>query len=171
MPNYRRLFVPGGTYFFTVNLHDRSSDLLIRRIDVLRQAYKYVSERHPFETAAIVVLPDHLHCIWRPPPHDSDFSMRWRLLKERFTKSLPSGVASEGRRRGERAVWQRRFWEHAVRDDDDFENHVNYIHFNPVKHRYVTNPDDWPYSTWREYKRDYGKPVNAEAPNGASRFA
>lgn len=171
MPEYRRLFVPGGTYFFTVNLHDRTSDLLTNHIDVLRGAYKYVCERHPFETAAIVILPDHLHCIWRLPPDDHDFPKRWRLLKERFTKGLPPGVAAEGRRKGERAVWQRRFWEHAIRDDADFERHVDYVHFNPVKHGHVTDPDDWPYSTWREYKREYGRPLSVDTPDGASRFA
>ncbi|MFQ5562552.1 MAG: transposase [Parvularculaceae bacterium] len=161
MPNYRRLFVPGGTYFFTVNLLDRSSDLPTRHIGLLRNAYRYVVARRPFETIAIVILPDHLHCAWRLPPEDHDFPTRWRLFKERFTKGLPADAETRrGRRKGERGVWQRRFWEHAIRNDEDLSRHVDYIHFNPVKHRYVADPDDWPYSTWHEWKREFGRPVN-----------
>ena len=155
MPNYRRLYVPGGTYFFTANLLDRSSDLLTRRIEQLRAAYAVVQKRMPFETLAIVILPDHIHCIWRLPEGDHDFSARWRAFKSEFSRSLPRGDdAGPPVRSGERGIWQRRFWEHAIRDDEDFNHHVTYIHFNPVKHGHVTSPDDWPYSTWHRWKAD-----------------
>lgn len=161
MPNYRRLFVPGGTFFFTVNLLDRSCDLLTENIAALRRSYGYVAQRHPFETIAVVILPDHLHCIWRLPEDDHDYPMRWRLLKSHFSKQLRrEDDPRSGRRKGERGVWQRRFWEHTIRDDDDLSRHVDYIHFNPVKHGYVAGPDDWPYSTWREWKKEYGRPIN-----------
>jgi len=161
MPYYRRRFVPGGTYFFTVNLLDRRDDLLTREIGRLRAAWGYAMRRHPFETVAAVVLPDHLHCIWRLPPEDVDFSTRWRLIKTEFSRSLPrEGDAKTKRRLAERGVWQRRFWEHLIRDDDDLGRHVNYIHFNPVKHDHVQNADDWLYSTWHDWKKEFGRPLN-----------
>ncbi len=147
MPNYRRRFVDGGTYFFTVNLRDRACDLLVRRVVDLKAAYVATRDRHPFETVALVVLPDHLHCVWRLPPHDDDFPTRWRLIKSRFTRRIGIG-AGEGRRKGERGVWQRRFWEHLIRDDDDLAVHTDYVHRNPIKHGFVEDLDDWPYSTW-----------------------
>lgn len=158
MPNYRRLRVPGGTYFFTVTLNDRRSDLLIRHIDLLRHSFAKVRDKRPFETLAMVILPDHFHALWRLPPNDDGYSVRIRLLKEGFTKALPD--ATPGRRPGERGIWQRRFWEHLIRDPDDFDAHVDYIHNNPVKHGLVAHPDDWPYSTWHDWKRDHGRPAN-----------
>lgn len=154
MPHYRRLFIPGGTYFFTATLEDRSQKLLTENIEALRAAYRYVLGRRPFETVAIVILPDHLHCVWTLPQGDQDFPTRWRLLKSQFTRRLPN--AGTGRRKGERGVWQRRYWEHAIRDDDDLEKHVNYIHGNPVKHGLVADQDDWPYSSWHEYRKTLG---------------
>jgi putative transposase len=152
MPDYRRMLVPGGEYFFTVNLEDRNSDVLVRRIGMLRAAWRYVEARAPFETVAAVVLPDHLHCIWKLPPGDEDFATRWRLLKGHFTRSLAKVEATpDGRRKGEHGLWQRRFWEHVIRDDRDRLAHVNYIHNNPVKHRYCSRVDEWPYSTWRRW--------------------
>ena len=151
MPDYQRVFVPGGEYFFTVNLEDRSSDLLTRNIEALRAAWRHVEERMPFETVAAVVLPEHLHCIWRLPYADADFSGRWRIFKARFTRSLPPPQRPLGRRPGEYNVWQRRFWEHAIRDDRDRETHVAYIHNNPVKHGLCSRVDEWPYSTWRRW--------------------
>ena len=161
MPNYRRLLIPGGEYFFTVNLLDRRQPLLTDNIDALRAAYGYVQKWRPFETVAICVLPDHLHCIWRLPPGDDDFSGRWRLIKTRFSKSLPKSVdAHEGHRKGERGIWQRRFWEHAIRDEEDLDRHIDYIHWNPVKHGLVKEPEDWPCSTYHDWKKEYGRPVN-----------
>jgi putative transposase len=152
MPNYRRAFSPGGEYFFTANLEDRSSDLLVRHIDLLRQAWRTVEKRKPFETVAAVVLPDHLHCIWRLPQGDADFPGRWRLLKSEFTKALLLRMdVAEGRREGERAVWQRRFWEHMIRNQEDRQKHVEYIHNNPVRHGHCSRVDEWPYSSFRRW--------------------
>ncbi len=161
MPNYRRLFIPGGTFFFTVNLLDRRTSLLTENIDALRAAYGEVAKRHPLETVAICILPEHLHCVWRLPPDDHDYPLRWRLIKSRFSKSLPrAGDPRAGRRMGERGIWQRRFWEHAIRDAKDLDRHIDYIHWNPVKHRLVQSPDDWAYSTYQEWKKKYGRPIN-----------
>lgn len=154
VPNYRRLYVSGGTYFFTVTLADRRSRLLVDRIDALREAWRFACRRAPFKTIAYVVLPDHLHCLWRLPDGDRDFSTRWKMLKARFSRAVdPAHDAAVKRRQGERGVWQRRFWEHLVRDDRDFEAHLAYIHGNPVKHGYVTDRADWPWSSWRRYQR------------------
>ena len=147
MPHYRRRRIAGGTYFFTLVLMNRRSRLLLEHVDVLRGAFRHVRARHPFTLDAIVILPDHLLCIWTLPDGDHDFSMRWRLIKSRFSRALP---ATESRsrsriRQGERGVWQRRFWEYAITGDEDFERHVEYIHYNPVKHGYVDRPIDWPY--------------------------
>jgi putative transposase len=136
MSRYRRAKIEGGVFFFTVALADRSSDILIRHIDRLRRMYKSVQERNSFETIAICVLPDHLHAIWALPEGDSNFATRWSLLKSAFSRGLPVEMprsASKVARR-ERGIWQRRYWEHAIRDDRDLERHVDYIHVNPVKH-------------------------------------
>ena len=166
MPNYRRLLIPGGQYFFTVNLLDRRQELLTDNIDVMRNAYGNVQHRHPFETLAICILSEHLHCIWRLPPGDADYAGRWRMIKSQFTKSLPASVNTrDGRRKGERGIWQRRFWEHAIRNERDLDQHNDYIHWNPVKHGLVDDPDDWPYSTYHEWKKEYGRPVNIPPEN------
>ena len=147
MPAYRRLYIAGGTYFFTVNLADRSRRLLVDHVVALRQSWREVEQDHPFSTLAAVVLPDHLHVIWTLPPGDADFSTRLRLLKSGFTRRLrASGVIGPNEK-----IWQNRFWEHAIRDDRDLENHINYVHFNPVKHGHVAEIPHWPYSTWRRY--------------------
>ena len=150
MTNYRRARVPGGTYFFTVNLADRRSRLLVDRIDDLRAALRHVRSRHPFAIDAMVVLPDHLHAVWTLPPGDADHSLRWRLLKSGFSRRVPHderrGVSRVGK--GERGVWQRRYWEHLIRDEDDLQRHVDYVHFNPVKHGHAGRVADWPYSTF-----------------------
>jgi putative transposase len=149
MSEYRRLRIPGGCYFFTVNLEDRRSDLLVRHVDVLRQAVHTVRRARPFHIDAFAVLPDHLHAVWTLPEGDADFPTRWRLIKKAFSRRLPAGESrSPSRvRRGERGIWQRRYWEHAIRDDPDFAAHVDYVHSNPVKHGLVEKPADWPYST------------------------
>lgn len=152
MRSYRRVRIGGGTYFFTVNLAKRrNNDLLLRRIDVLRIAFLRTKRDHPFIMEAICILPDHLHCVWRLPEGDADFATRWSLIKQRFSRSVPRGeeLPASRRRKGERGLWQRRYWEHAIRGDDDYEHHVDYIHYNPVKHGYVTRAADWPYSSLR----------------------
>ena len=152
MVAYRRNFVPGGTYFFTVTLRDRSSRLLVERIDDLRAAYARVQRDRPFTTEAIVVLPEHLHCIWTLPDGDADYSGRWRAIKARFTMaSRKADVPMLKDSAGAYDVWQRHFWEHTIRDERDFENHVAYIHFNPVKHDHASRPVDWPHSSIHKY--------------------
>jgi putative transposase len=156
MSNYRRNWLPGGTYFFTVNLADRSSDLLVRRVDLLRHAVRRTKEIHPFEIVAWVVLPEHMHAIWSLPTDDCDYALRWRAIKSIFSRELaPTESATETRlARGERGIWQRRFWEHTIRDERDLENHVNYIHFNPMKHGHVSRASDWPHSSFHRYVRE-----------------
>jgi putative transposase len=152
MPDYRRNRVPGATYFFTVNLANRRSDLLVREIDSLRAAIRTVRLARPFHIDAWVILPDHLHCIWTLPEGDAEYSLRWRAIKTRFFKALPN---AEPRRpeildRDGRNFWQKRFWEHTIRDDRDYRAHMDYVHFNPVKHGLVAHPDAWPYSTFQK---------------------
>ena len=164
MTAYRRDKTAGASYFFTVNLLDRKSGLLTKHIDVLRDAHQKVMKSHPFCLEAMVVLPDHLHAIWTLPPSDDDYSMRWRLFKSHFSRSLsiqPSERISDSRQsKGERGIWQRRYWEHLIRDADDFNRHVDYIHFNPVKHGHVTLVKDWPYSTFHRFVRDDALPLD-----------
>ena len=155
MTNYRRNFVPGGSYFFTVNLADRRSRLLTDHIELLREAMRYTQARHPVTIEAAVVLPDHLHAVWTLPEGDADFSLRWRLIKTAFSRELPpgEGVSSSRSNRGERGIWQRRYWEQTLRDEEDFARHVDYIHFNPVKHGHVRRVQDWPYSSFHRWVR------------------
>jgi putative transposase len=150
MTDYRRNRVPGGTFFFTVNLYDRRSGLLIQHIDILRDAVRQTQSRTPLHIDAWVVLPDHMHCLWTLPDGDLDFSSRWSAIKINFSRHIPAGEyrsASRAAKR-ERGIWQRRFWEHTIRDDRDYAAHVDYIHFNPVKHGLVASAADWPFSSF-----------------------
>jgi len=151
MTDYRRNCVPGGTYFFTVNLAERGCDLLTREVGALREAVRSVRGEAPFHIDAWVVLPDHLHCIWTLPEGDADFAGRWRKIKRRFSRGIPAMEARSATmaRRGERGVWQRRYWEHTIRDERDYAVHMDYVHFNPVKHGLVEAPGDWAFSTFR----------------------
>ena len=155
MTNYRRLRQPGGTYFFTVNLADRRQRLLTDHIDALRGAFREVRQAHPFIIHAVVILPEHLHCLWELPAGDSDYSTRWRQIKAAFSRALPKeeAVSASRARKGERGVWQRRFWEHAIRDDADYAARFGYIHFNPVKHGWAERVRDWPYSSFHRHVR------------------
>ncbi|WP_315721720.1 MULTISPECIES: REP-associated tyrosine transposase [unclassified Bradyrhizobium] len=150
MPNYRRAFVPGGCWFFTVNLLDRRLRLLIEHIDILRSAVATTRERYPFEIDAFVVMPDHLHAVWTLPPDDADFSTRWRLIKTRFARQLPrtERLSQVRLANGERGIWQRRFWEHLIRDEGDYARHVEYCYINPVKHGLVSSVVEWPHSSF-----------------------
>src|SRR3990172_2800833 len=151
MPDYRRAWHPGGMYFFTVNLLERfGNELLVREIDTLREAVSRVHQTHPFTIHGWVVLPDHLHCVISLPESDDDFALRWRLIKARFAKSLPvtERRSSVRQRRGERGIWQRRYWEHWIQDEADFAAHMDYVHINPVKHGLVKRVADWPHSTF-----------------------
>ena len=156
LTEYRRARQFGGTWFFTVNLASRRGNrLLIDRIDLLTAAFDHVGRRHPFEMDAFVVLPDHLHCIWTLPDGDTDFSTRWLLIKGQFSRGIEKGewVSQSRLKKGERGIWQRRFWEHLIRDERDFEHHVDYIHWNPVKHGWVDRVADWPHSSFHIYVR------------------
>ena len=150
---YRRADVAGGTYFFTVNLADRSSRLLVEHIDELRDAVKVVKQRHPFDIDAWVVLPEHMHAIWTLPAGDRDFSGRWALIKSGFSRAIAHNETISASRTGrrERGIWQRRYWEHWIRDEIDLQRHVDYVHINPVKHGHVERAADWPHSSIRQY--------------------
>ena len=161
MSNYRRAWHPGGTYFFTVNLwHRNGNDLLLRHVNLLRDAVRHVRNKHPFVIHAWVVLPDHLHCVISLPEGDDDFALRWRLIKSYFSKAIPNTeTRSPARlRRGERGIWQRRYWEHLIRDEKDFAAHMDYVHFNPVKHGLAQRVSDWPYSTFHRLVRSGAYP-------------
>jgi putative transposase len=154
MPNYIRWREGGATYSFTVVTYRRRPLLASDAARAaLRLSFELAREQWPFEMLASVLLPDHLHCIWRMPPNDDDFSLRWSKIKERFTRALLAAGAEElrmttaQRKERRRGIWQPRFWEHRVRDERDYEQHRDYIHFNPVKHGYVRTPEEWPWST------------------------
>ncbi|MEN8168780.1 MAG: transposase [Pseudomonadota bacterium] len=146
MSNYRRVVVPGGTYFFTLVTHERLPLFTsAENVSHLRAAFHKVRDTRPYVMDAIVVLPDHLHCIWRLPEGDGDFSSRWREIK----KATSRAIASTADQRHERSVWQRRFWEHLIRDEEDWRRYLDYIHYNPVKHGLAKHPYDWPWSSFR----------------------
>ena len=154
MVKYRRNLVQGGTYFFTVTLSDRRSTILIDHIGALRAAFRTARRERPFTIDAIVILPDHLHTILTLPAGDADFSGRWRRIKGHFSsRMIEIGAAIKRHPNGELALWQRRFWEHTVRNDGDFARHVDYIHYNPVKYRFVSRARDWRYSSFHRYVR------------------
>ena len=161
MPDYIRRYVPGGTFFFTLVTHERRrlfSTSLAR--SCLREAVLAVQKDYPFEMVATVLLPEHWHCVWTLPEGDLDYSKRWGLIKSRFSKRwLASGgrdfgVSAARSRHRERGVWQKRFWEHAIRNEEDFMRHVNYIHYNPVKHSLARCPHQWPYSSFRRWVKE-----------------
>jgi putative transposase len=154
MVRYRRNFIAGGTFFFTLTLADRTSRALVDHVEALRAAMRRIRRSRPFEVDAVVVLPDHLHIVMTLPSADADYTNRWRLIKRGFTDALmKSGILVARHRNGEAALWQRRFWEHTIRDDEDFERHIDYVHFNPVKHGLVSRVCDWPYSSFHRYVR------------------
>ncbi len=153
--NYKRRYQPGGTYFFTLVTHRRFPVFRhAENIDILRQSFRRVIQSYPFTVDAIVILPDHLHCIWTLPPGEEDFSTRWRLIKSHTTKACKSTGSLTARHWRNKSIWQNRFWEHLIRDQRDLNNHINYVHYNPVKHGYVKCPIDWTYSSIHKYIRD-----------------
>lgn len=159
MSDYRRAYIAGGSYFFTlVTWRRRRVFAEQHAVDALRAAMREVKRSRPFDLEAIVVLPDHLHCILTLPEDDADFSGRWREIK----KACSRRIAPHSDHRRERKVWQRRFWEHAIRDRDDWQRHMDYIHYNPVKHGLVRTPKDWPWSSFQScvargwYAPDWG---------------
>jgi putative transposase len=150
MTDYRRNFIAGGSFFFTVNLAERRLRLPTEHIDALRTAFRETRRDHPFTIEAMVVLPDHLHAVWTMPEGDAHFATRWRLIKTNFSRRLPPGerISNSRAANGERGIWQRRYWEHTIRDENDFARHLDYIHINPVKHGLVTRVVDWPHSSF-----------------------
>ena len=150
MPDYRRNRVAGGCYFFTVNLRDRRSDLLVTEIETLRSAVRTTRARHPFTIDSWVVLPDHMHCVWTLPADDFDFPTRWQMIKALFSRSMPRAeiAGTSLVRKRETGVWQRRYWEHTIRDEQDYAAHMNYVHFNPVKHGLAASAAEWPFSSF-----------------------
>ena len=149
---YRRNRVAGGTYFFTVTLQDRNSSMLVDNIDALRTAVREVLREQAFRIDAWVVLPEHLHAVWTLPPDDAAYSERWKQIKGGFTHQLvKAGMSIRKNHRGEYDLWQGRFWEHTIGDEADFSHHMDYVHYNPVKHGWVEKPIDWPYSTFHRY--------------------
>ena len=154
MVHYRRNRVPAGTYFFTATLRDRRAMLLVENIEILREALRHTLRQRPFVIDAMVVLPDHVHTVWTLPEGDADYAGRWRLLKSYFTRTLvKGGVGLTRNAKGEYDLWQRRYWEHSIRDEADLERHVDYIHYNPVKHGLVERVADWPYSSFHRFVR------------------
>ena len=150
---YRRTRQPGGTYFFTVNLADRAASLLTDRVDDLRNAVRTVKRNHPFDILAWVVMPDHLHAVWSLPDNDPDCATRWMLIKAGFSRNVTRGERVRASRlsKGERGVWQRRFWEHTCDDEGDLSRCLDYLHWNPVKHGLVRRVDDYPWSSFHRY--------------------
>lgn len=158
MPNYIRARTPGGTYFFTVVTRFRKPILGSQNaVGLFHEACWHVLGKRPVEICSEVILPDHIHCIWRIPEDDVDFSTRWRLIKNLFTQRYLAMTANESeeslsrRKRGERGVWQRRFWEHKVRDEQEYEKLCDYFHYNPVKHGYVGCAYEWEFSTFSRF--------------------
>ena len=167
---YRRAKNSGATYFFTVVTYQRQKIFHISEtVDLLRTAFRAVKSKFPFTIDAIVVLPDHLHCIWTLPEDDANFSTRWRLIKSEFSRNCPEqykkSPSASRLKKSEQAVWQRRFWEHQIRDEKDFVQHIDYIHYNPVKHGLVATPKDWVYSSFNRYVQDgaYAKDWGADS--------
>ena len=149
---YRRNRVEGGTYFFTVTLRDRQTSLLTKHIGLLREAVRKTRQARPFIIDAWVVLPEYMHAIWTLPTGDADYSTRWRSIKANFSHELGKVLEnSKCNTKGEYGFWQRRFWEHTIRDEEDYVRHVDYLHYNPVKHGYVPRVIDWPYSSFHRF--------------------
>jgi putative transposase len=167
MVSYRRNRIAGGTYFFMVNLRDRRQKVLVAHIDAFRDVRREI----PFLINAMAILSDHWHAVWTLPQGDAAYARRLRLIKSRFTrKLLAAGAVLAKDRRGDYGLWQRRYWEHTVRDDRDFEAQVNYLHINPVKHGHVKRAVDWPYSTLHRYIRNGSLPADWACGDLAGEF-
>jgi len=160
MPDYRRSFVEGGYYFFTVVTYGRLPILTTTPArEILRGVWGEVRQSFPFETIAVCLIPDHLHCIWRLPEGDANYPVRWKEIKRRFTLRYIQEVGpgeernASRQKKHEAAIWQRRYWEHTILEQEDLEMHLDYIHYNPIKHGYVTRAGEWPYSSFSRYVR------------------
>jgi len=170
MSQYRRAFIPGGCFFFTLVTHKRHKYFAEKNnVNRLREAFHRIKQKHPFTIDAITILPDHLHTIWRLPNGDTNYSLRWRLIKH----FVATGIKNNSNHRNEKQIWQRRFWEHVIRNEKDWRNHIDYIHYNPVKHGYVSCPSAWQYSSyshalnkgWYETNWGHSLPENIRGMN------
>ena len=166
--DYRRVWSPGASYFFTVATQYRRP-LLIEHIDRLRAAFRHVQANHPFTIDAVVILPDHLHTLWTLPDDDGDYAGRWMRIKRRFSSAFSASPSCPSQvKKREKGIWQRRYWEHLIRDERDWRNHMDYIHYNPVRHGYVQWVRDWPYSSFHRcvergwYEADWGEVIADE---------
>ena len=162
MTDYRRVKYEGGYYFFTVVTHGRRDFLTEENARLcLRQSINITKEKSYFDVIAFCLLPNHLHCIWKLPEGDSDYSLRWSRIKSGFTRLYLKNGGKESRQclsriaKRRRGIWQRRFWEHQIRDETDLQNHVDYIHYNPLKHELVEKVEDWPWSTYHRYIKEH----------------
>jgi len=176
MPNYIQAKFEGGYYFFTVVTNGRVKLFLTPLArDCLHHAIDQMRSRHPFESVAFCLLPEHLHCVWKLPEGDADFSTRWASIKGTFSRAFlqrggrQTTPSPSRRRKSEASLWQRRFWEHQIRDERDLQRHVDYVHYNPLKHGLVERLEDWPWSTYHRYCREgfYGGPAPFK---GTSKF-
>jgi len=158
MPEYRRMKIPGGTYFFTLVTYGRHNIFSIPKVrSILHESIEYVKNRHPFTMVAFCILPDHIHFIWHLPAGDADYSMRIGQIKSRFSKqyklmldnTIERSISREMRR--ELSIWQRRFWEHWIQDEADLNRHIDYIHYNPVKHGLVSSVREWKESSFHSF--------------------
>lgn len=170
MSDYRRLYEKGGIYFFTLVTYERRLLLCEEKALIrLKEAFYYTMKKYPFRMSGLVILRDHLHCIWQLPEKDDAFSVRWNRIKRYFSV----GMQGDSNHRREKNIWQKRFWEHLIRDEADWERCLDYIHYNPVKHGYVDRPCDWPYSTFKKnvkkglYEIDWGSEIE---PNHISQL-
>jgi putative transposase len=174
MVNYRRVYIPGGLFAFTLALYDRHQSLLIEHIQQFKASLAYTKQRFPFDCIAICVLPEHIHMIWQLPVDAHDYSTRIRILKEQFTRHLlMQGHQTDRRDKTARCIWQRRFWEHAIRSSSELQRQVDYLHYNPVKHGWVNRVCDWPHSSFHRYVRDGWLPIHwgGDATNGSDMHA
>jgi putative transposase len=169
MSNYRRSRVSGGTYFFTVNLINRHSSLLVTHIVQFRESIRQVRQQLPFHIDAWVVLPNHTHCVWTLPPHDENYAARWQAIKTGFSKRIPKTefISTARARQGERGIWQRRYWEHTIRDEADYATHVNYCYINPLKHGLVEQVKDWPFSSFHRDVKNGLFPLDWACPTSS----
>ena len=167
---YRRIYVEGGSYFFTVNLQDKKSQLLVEQVDLLRDAVRRVKQQRSFTIDAWVVLPNHLHAVWTLPVGDCDYSGRWREIKKRFRYLLAKSEKSSGTGShfADSPIWQKRFWEHTIRNEADLINHINYVHINPLKHGLVCQVKDWPYSSFHRAVADGYYSINGVVKHQAT---
>ena len=176
MPDYRRIFIKGGTYFFTAVTYQRFPIFLTESsVNLLKTCLKVTMQNHPFKVEAIVVLPDHIHTIWTLPGDDHDFSTRWRIIKKRFSLVYSGDripiISKSLIDKREKGIWQRRFWEHVIRDDEDLYSHLDYVHYNPVKHGLVDAPGQWKQSSFHNfvkegyYPADWGAGISEKVKN------